>query len=46
MSNKPKIPGHEPDPDSLNPQNDVPDMADHDAENIEEVGEPFDGNFA
>lgn len=46
MSNNPRTPGNEPDPDTSTPNDDLPEPANHDVENIEEVGEPFDGNFA
>ena len=45
MSNHPKKPGNEPDPDTSTPENDLPDPG-QDAENIKEIGEPFEGNFA
>ena len=45
MSSPPKRPGNEPDPDSTNPNDDLPGHSD-DVEHIEEDGEPLGGNFA
>ena len=45
MSNNPKKPGNEPDPDSTSPNEDLPDQP-GDVEHVEEDGEPLGGNFA
>jgi hypothetical protein len=45
MSNNPRKLGNEPDPDSTDPNDELPGQMD-DVEHVEEDGEPLGGNFA